>query len=85
MMRFRNPQTAGIAMYVVNVDHPTNTSTIHLIGGCTIQNENRLATYQSEWSYEMLSLANARDYAQAAGKHSVIVCRACEKNDGFGA
>jgi hypothetical protein len=72
-------------MYVVNVDHPTSTSTIHLIGGCTIQNENRLASHQSEWSYEIFSLAKARDYAQAAGKHNVTVCRACERKDGFGA
>lgn len=74
-------------MYVVNVDHPTHTSTIHLIGRCKIQNhqEKRLASHQSEWSYEIVSLAKARDYAHAAGKHNVIVCRDCERTDGFGA
>ena len=75
------------AMYVVHVDHPSSTATIHLVGGCAFQRkaDSRTEVGDSEWSYPISSLREAQDFSVMSKKTHIGPCGFCQQSTNFGA
>jgi hypothetical protein len=74
-------------MYLVHVNHGSSTVAIHLVGGCRAQGKSSTGSADGldEWSYQISSLREARDYASLARKQRTLLCPQCEQHDAFGA